>query len=1070
MIMMACFACLFLTAIIILLSFLVVRSKPDDDKSSTSRDIPTNTPNTTLSLDLFPDETVQAIQTDPTSPQARAYDWLSRHPQVLTTNSQQMDDWKKQQLMALATFYYAMDGDNWPYHDKKNWLTHSTVDNECSWGVRQKIMLECADDGRVRSLGIVGYADFQWFYDEYYPDNDPAIPVTTEDGISTSRAAATTMLLKARSHHRPHENDKDDKDNDGNIFVHHRHRHRKLQDIPTTEPLAIQGNGIPNEITMLSSLEHLIVDGTTLNTTIERLIPPFLSDLSSLRLLMIGANDNVYGTLPTYLGELTTIAELSISISPRVTGAIPSELALLDLTLLELFDLDLTGTIPPDLVVQNASLLGLDSNQLTGTIPEGLWNISRVYLGDNKFTGTIPALPTDSQVWVLNLSFNALVGPVPNNDALEWLDVSHNQLDSLPNDLSRLSDLYFLNLANNNLAGNLTTELGLLGNLVELNLANNSGLVGTIPSELGSLSSLALLHLEGTGLEGAVPIEICVKPSSLDEAVTKQPDISMDCDGSISCPFRCGDCGCPVDIVNSSKYWDLLDEGCAIDDACIKSHPEAGTGSDVLYSNNMACRFRAKQSGTLSTVIFDTEIYSDTLLINGVSFSGSSSSPTGMNIEPGFVYWETNEANQYAGFVVCFSGNEPVAKSSDYWDLMDPGCDIDGGCIKSHSDAGTGGGYSSSMNCRFRAKQSGSLSVVSFDTELNLDVLVVGDTEYSGQEPASGPEGVSVLADDILTWSSDGGFEGFGFVICFEGTAPDPPANLTTTEEGAAVEPPVIEDESTEPPGTDEESSGAPDEDATLGPSDGATGGPSSENATDAPTTTVDATEVVVKTSDYWDMLSRGCDIDEGCIKSHPDAGKGVDYPSSSNCRFRAKQTGSLSVVSFDTEQSVDELVVGEVAYSGRGISSGPVDAAVSTGDIVSWASDGSFQLDGFIVCFAGAELDIPPLPSSDYWEVYDRGCEVDGGCIKSHADVGNSMYSSYMVCAFKAKQAGSLSVVSFETEGVDRLEVGGVFYSGTSGPEGAAVNADDVLTWTSDGSNELAGFVICFAGTAPGV
>jgi hypothetical protein len=59
-------------------------------------------------------------------------------------------------------------------------------------------------------------------------------------------------------------------------------------------------------------------------------------------------------------------------------------------------------------------------------------------------------------------------------------------------------------LRENNLTGEIPTELGNLDSMQTLDLSGNS-LTGQIPAELGNLSSLAYLHLANNQLTGGIP-------------------------------------------------------------------------------------------------------------------------------------------------------------------------------------------------------------------------------------------------------------------------------------------------------------------------------------------------------------------------------------------------------------------------------------------------------------------------------------------------------------------------------------------------------------------------------------
>ncbi|KAK3268018.1 hypothetical protein CYMTET_23453 [Cymbomonas tetramitiformis] len=78
---------------------------------------------------------------------------------------------------------------------------------------------------------------------------------------------------------------------------------------------------------------------------------------------------------------------------------------------------------------------------------------------------------------------------------------------SLPSDLGLLSQLVLLQLSSNNLTGTIPTELGMIKSLLSMELDNNH-LTGSIPTELGDLAKLQHMHLHTNSLAGLIPDEI----------------------------------------------------------------------------------------------------------------------------------------------------------------------------------------------------------------------------------------------------------------------------------------------------------------------------------------------------------------------------------------------------------------------------------------------------------------------------------------------------------------------------------------------------------------------------------
>ncbi|CAB9504616.1 unknown protein [Seminavis robusta] len=92
-------------------------------------EVPSSAPTGVLELlfDILPDYTLASINNGSETPQWRAWQWLANHQNI--TN---LPEWRKTQLFALATFFYAFEGDNWYHLVKGHGWMDDTVE-ECDW-------------------------------------------------------------------------------------------------------------------------------------------------------------------------------------------------------------------------------------------------------------------------------------------------------------------------------------------------------------------------------------------------------------------------------------------------------------------------------------------------------------------------------------------------------------------------------------------------------------------------------------------------------------------------------------------------------------------------------------------------------------------------------------------------------------------------------------------------------------------------------------------------------------------------------------------------------------------------
>lgn len=88
------------------------------------------------------------------------------------------------------------------------------------------------------------------------------------------------------------------------------------------------------------------------------------------------------------------------------------------------------------------------------------------------------------------------------------LELSANKLTgTIPPEIGDLTSLKWMNLSNNALSGNLPPEIGGLTALISLQISS-AGLTGSLPSELNNLTELENLNLSGNQLTGEIPTSL----------------------------------------------------------------------------------------------------------------------------------------------------------------------------------------------------------------------------------------------------------------------------------------------------------------------------------------------------------------------------------------------------------------------------------------------------------------------------------------------------------------------------------------------------------------------------------
>jgi len=300
----------------------------------------------------------------------------------------------------------------------------------------------------------------------------------------------------------------------------------------------------------------------TNNCNIEDLIGVTTHENGRVKYLLLLVN-NLTGSLPQELGNLSELTWLNLEYN-SLTGNIPSELGnLLNLEKLELSVNQLSGSIPPELGnLLNLERFTISVNNLSGCFPDqiipfctrldsnsSIGNSFDATWEDFCTSGSGTCIPnchsndwtalkalyesTGGDSWINNDGWQEITGMGPSSDCnlgnlygislsetgrvncidldgnldCDITDAGNNLFGTIPSDISRLSELTFLNLNSNQLSGHIPSELGNLTKLTVLSLFDNQ-LSGTIPLELGNLTKLTYLSLSFNQLSGTIPIEL----------------------------------------------------------------------------------------------------------------------------------------------------------------------------------------------------------------------------------------------------------------------------------------------------------------------------------------------------------------------------------------------------------------------------------------------------------------------------------------------------------------------------------------------------------------------------------
>ena len=269
-----------------------------------------------FSADLLPNSTHFALK-NPQSSQSKALQWVLDDPNLMNYNAS-----RAIQRFALATFYYATNGDFWM--ENLDWLSYEV--QECHWFTT--FHYDICGDGVDNDIMVD---------DEYRSENNiHFIALAMLDNNVTGSLPLEVGLLSDLSYF--------------DVAVN---------------PLL--GGSLPTEIGLWTDMTYFSAHKTQLTGT----IPIEVGMMQKVVEFKLSASE-LSGTLPTELGLLQDAQYLNLQQNPMDLGPIPSELGqLAGLLELDLGSLSLTGAMPVEFGnFYRLSSLRLGKNELSRILPD----------------------------------------------------------------------------------------------------------------------------------------------------------------------------------------------------------------------------------------------------------------------------------------------------------------------------------------------------------------------------------------------------------------------------------------------------------------------------------------------------------------------------------------------------------------------------------------------------------------------------------------------------------------------------------------------------------------------------